>query len=649
MLTILGAHPLDTDNAGNIKARIGTIFPRTNVLVTLPGIHATQRMAYVDYLNEKRQKSGLSKLDEDEQIAEWRDSVDLIMEKDRIYIRPDPEDMVIAFEADELLQEFVSKQKIKFLNARNQSVRGAIKRRGEYWRISPVPQSPDEMKAMIAASRIAIGGKEIYYYNKSTGTRFLTYQEFSRLGDLPEPELKAHLREIREHSAHENRLGNPEIDFFMAEGLFTSADLAPHDFMPLSSKELDTVYTLLKDKLWRAVRPEYREDNMDNLEWRKCMFAALIAQAEEVVTEESLLGLSTEFFMQIEWLPGGRFEEGELIFDSIFEEYSRTPGDPELAKLCDEKLRGFIFNFIREYGDLQYVNVGRVIGSLSLRQRMRGRRDVYFAEIKQLDVDREIVKIIRMQKWGVRERLDVGKSLLDAIIQSEEYTEYILDRRLGCRQLGMNLPTKITARKVTERYMGTKREHVGSLIWSPYFERDYLYGIATDKLPVHKLENEEYALRLGRLLGRAAAPNLIVGRADVDGPLIFDDGDEIVVEDAQGLPAEIVVADHTGAFVEYFKDLQVFAPEYAGPVNRRLKHLRNPQAFAQAYLSGFLERFTKIQQEYHKRRRAFDTLFKHLPWDQAGSFAYRWELVLRRLDRTDPREVVQIIKSRLQV
>ena len=45
-----------------------------------------------------------------------------------------------------------------------------------------------------------------------------------------------------------------------------------------------------------------------------------------------------------------------------------------------------------------------------------------------------------MQKWGIREHLDEGKRLLDAIIQSEEYTEYILDRRLGCRQLGMNLP-----------------------------------------------------------------------------------------------------------------------------------------------------------------------------------------------------------------
>ena len=30
-----------------------------------------------------------------------------------------------------------------------------------------------------------------------------------------------------------------------------------------------------------------------------------------------------------------------------------------------------------------------------------------------------------MQKWGVREHLDEGKGLLSAIIESEEYKEYI--------------------------------------------------------------------------------------------------------------------------------------------------------------------------------------------------------------------------------
>ena len=95
-----------------------------------------------------------------------------------------------------------------------------------------------------------------------------------------------------------------------------------------------------------------------------------------------------------------------------------------------------------------------------------------------------------MQKWGIREHLDDGKRLLDAIIQSEEYTEYILDRRLGCRQLGMNLPPRTTAKRISERYLGARRDMYNAMIWSPYFERDYIRGMATDKIPPQKLAAE---------------------------------------------------------------------------------------------------------------------------------------------------------------
>ena len=76
------------------------------------------------------------------------------MEDDTILIRPDPDNMPLAFEADELLQELVPKHRIKFLGVRNEKVRDAIKQRGEWWRISLLPKTPDEMKQMIAASRI---------------------------------------------------------------------------------------------------------------------------------------------------------------------------------------------------------------------------------------------------------------------------------------------------------------------------------------------------------------------------------------------------------------------------------------------------------------------------------------------------------------
>ena len=405
-------------------------------------------------------------------------------------------------------------------------------------------------------------------------------------------------------------------------------------------------YEALRQKFCDAVPAEFRHDDLNHLEWRNAMYAALIGEDEKAISEESLLGLSSEFFMQIEWLPGGRIEEGELIFDPAFELAEET-GDPALRRLCDEKCREFIFNFVREFGDLEYVNIGRVVGSLSHRINTPGRRDVYIAQVKQHGIKDEIVKIIRMQKWGIREHLDEGKRLLDAIIQSEEYTEYILDRRLGCRQLGMNLPPQTTAKRIGERYSGSRRDLQDKLIWSPYFERDYIRGMATDKIPPEKLADPAFADRLARLLGQSAAPNMIVGRCDLQGRVVFDDGDEVVIVNEAGLPVEIVVADQMGTYVDYHTDLEHFAAEYAGPVNRRLALLSDPEEFVALYVDGFVTRFSKIQLEYRKRKRAFDTLFKHRPRDEAGSFAYRWECVLDRLRRAEPQSLGNLIRSHI--
>ena len=147
------------------------------------------------------------------------------MEADAILIRPDPDNMELAFRADELLQQLVPKHRVRFLLVRNQQVRAAIKQRGEYWRISPLPKTPDEMKRMIADSKIAIHGRELYYYSKTTGTRFLTYQSFAQLGALEETALRQHLAEIREFSAGVNRHGRPEVAFFMAGKAFLEGRL----------------------------------------------------------------------------------------------------------------------------------------------------------------------------------------------------------------------------------------------------------------------------------------------------------------------------------------------------------------------------------------------------------------------------------------
>ncbi len=648
-LKILGDPLFARDANGKLKSQIGTIFPKSKCLVTERTIHAVQRQIYVDHLNQQRQEQGQPPLTREEESKEWDGAVDLIFEDDLVLIRPNPSNMPLAFEADDLLQQECAKHKIKFLYALDKQVRNSVKRRGECWRIAALPTSVNEMKDMISASKLAITGEEIYYYNKTTGTRWLTSERFAALDRLDDDQLRLHLGEISEHSARRNARGYSELDFFQADNSFAASNFARYDFQQLDSPGLRAAHAELRQMFQDAVPHEFRHDDKEDVQWRNRMFGALIVQRDEVVSEETLLGLSSEFFMQIQWLPGGRIEDGELIFDATFDLLDERSGDEDLMDICDERARGFIFNFVREHANLEYVNIGRVVNSLSRRRDTGRRRGVYIAEVKRIDEPAEIVSIIRMQKWGVREHLDDRKPLRDAMIDSDEYTEYVLDRRLGCRQLTMNLPCHVVARKVWEHYCSDTTGPKGINIGSPYIERDYIRGVATDKIAKHHLTNEKYAIRLARLLGEAAAVNIIVGRCDQHGKVLFDDGDEVILENGTNLPDELIVADPTGTFHNFDVELTATAPSYAEPVNRRRQLVPNPIEFAQVYLDAFRSRFCRIQNDYRRRRRAFDSLFKYRKWDPNGSFAYRWEQILARLDQTNANALTEVIRDNLKL
>ncbi len=648
-LRIIGSQPLERDEQGLLKSRIATLFLRGPALVTLPGIHAFQRMWYIESLNADRALAGQPPLTEDEQAEIHRDAVDLIMEARTILIRPDPDAMALAFQADELLQEIVSKARIRFLHVRNEAIRQALRARGECWRMSAMPRSPAELNAMINAARMSIGGATVYYYNKLAGTRWLTCGEFAALDALPAGRLRAQIREIQEYAARRNRIGHPEVAFFLGAPAFGAADVAGLDLVMLDDAALRAAYRELRDKFCLAVPAEFREDGVDNLAWRNRMAAILLTRGDETVDEELLHGLSREFYMQIEWLPGGRIEDGELMFDPVFDELDRNPGDRELQALCDTRTKGFIFNYIREFGDIEHVNIGRVSNMMTQHLDAPGRRNNYLAEVKRRGAEKPTVRIARMQKWGIHEHLEENKDLLAAILETEEYTDYVLDRRLGCRQLGMSLPSRLITQRITERYHGSRQDCLGRMLWMTYFERDYIDGIASDKIPLTRFRDARFALPLAALLGEAAAANLIVGRMDADENVLFDRGDEIVVLDRYDLPAEIVVSDQTGTFINFRAPLEQSAAAYAQPVNRRAAFTPDPRAFAEAYLGALRARLEKTQAEYRKRRRAFDSLFKHRRRDEQGSFSYRWEKVLERLDHADAAALAERIRGQMVV
>ena len=652
-LELIGPHPFARDDQGRQITRIGTLFPAYGALWTqLPGVHALQRLAFIERVNQGRATNALPPLSLEEEEKLSAESVDLVFEADYIQIRPDPARMDLACQADELLQELVPKRQVRFLSVADRRVRDAIKHRGECWRLSSIPRTREAKQRMVFGSKVGIHGLPIYFYNRLTGTRWLTCQEFENLGKLDNPSLASHLQEIADHSMLRNRLGRLEVDFFAADlRRFGARQFAGVVYEQLPPEQLRAKFEELRAHFRSAVHEGFRTDDCHNNAWCQRILATLFLEGNETQTEQVLSGLSPEFFLQVEWLPGGRFEEGEFLFDSIFDEAANHPEDAELQRLCDPRAKGIIFNLIREHGDLEYVNVGCVPESLSLdRPQKEGRRAVYLVEFLSRSEHAPIKRFLRLQKWGVWEHLDEGKDLLQSIKESDDYTDYWLDRRLGCRQLGMRMTRRVAMLRLSEIYNGSNPRFQGDMIRTIYFEREYLAGIASDKLPVQKYIHPGYALKLASLLGCAAASSLIVGRALESGKRpIFDDGDEVVRDGEDGLPAEIMVGDHSGAFGEYKLPLDTFAAHYARPVNTRDKIVPDPPAFATAYLDAFRNQFLHIQGDYRKRRRAFDTLFKHCKYDAGGSFAYRWECILRRLDQANPYALVEAIRQHIWV
>jgi hypothetical protein len=655
---ILGSPPLARQADGSLKNTIGTAFPDDGAVISGRGIHAMLKLDYQDQLQKERAQQGLPPLTNEEQRARLERAVDLIIREDSVFIRPEPERMGLAFATDELLQQIpVPKMRIRFLGVMEPAVRDAIKRRGELWRINPLPHTADEMRRMIASARCTLNSGTYYYYSMETGTRFLTCREFDRIGSLSPPQLGLALREIREHANRRNKSDHPEISFFKADARFDVASLESLNLEGIENEpeRLRALYEELKTRFNNSVADEFRNDDPNNDHWRIAMVQELLGYGTGKASEEILMGLGAEFHLRVQWLPGARLEQGELIYDTVFDE---AGSDPKAAAICDEKVRSIIFNLLRQHEHkLDYLNLARVPESLSKREEEKqeekkrektpptenkGRRDVYVAELQEAGSPYEHVYVIRMQKWDVREHLmeDREKNLLRAMLMSQEYTEYCLDRHLGCRQLGMALMPIAT---------GTVTEHWGSqMLRSTYFQRDYVFGLATDKLPPSRYAEPEFTPTLARLLGEAAAPNLIVGRCDSNGRVLFDDGDEVLIYDERGKLASLIVADSSGSFADYKRDLSETLPAYRKTVIGRKKVVASLPIFAELYVHHFVLRLEWLKDQYQQHQRAFRSLFRHRKYDEKGCFAYRWEKVLDRLEKVEPRRLGDQLRAAIK-
>ena len=643
---IIGDSIFAKDSAGNPLSRIGTMFFRTPGLVTQKGVHAMQRMVWLDYVNSRLAAEGRPPLTPEEEEEEIAQSVDLIFTEDAILIRPDPDRMDLALRADEALREFASKRQIRFLNTHSIKVRSALCERGENWRMARHPISEDDMTALIERSRVSIDCLPVYYYNRATGTRFLTAGGYSEAVKLSDVDYRRQIKEIVNGLNQRNRLGHPEIDLFPSTTpIETKKALKALPLAELSDAELRRAVDKIATE-WRAsVPPELRDESTANYDWRNAMCQTITRQTNDTAADERELvsGIAAEFYRQIEWLPGARIDNGELIFDETYEEAARTQ-DPELLALCDSRAKALMFSLTRVFGAVDFINIGRIARSLSRKPNPSGHRgSIYIVQYRDTGAHKAKMMIMRFQKWGVAEHLDEGKDLMRAMLEADEYSDYILDRRLMCCQLGMDLPRRIGFGHLTEKYHG-HNQYNGISVRTACFVRPYVRGTATDKIPPARYRNPAFALKFARLLGAAAAVDLIVGRRSaVTNEILFDHSYEIMLCGEDGLPSSIRVTDHAGSFVEYERELVDCVADYAEPMKSRKAFVADYAAFATEYAGSLAAKVAEVQASYRARRRAFDGLFADRPFDTNGSGAYRWARALARLDRTDP----SALKARL--
>ena len=645
-MKIIGERIFAKDADGKLLSRIGTIFFRTPGLVTKKGVHAMQRMMWIESVNAERAAEGRPALTMSEEDAEMAESVDLIFTEDLVLIRPNPDRMDLAFRADEELQKMVSKRLIRFLNTSSAKVRAALRERGENWRMARQPISQDDMADLVSSSKVPMNERPIYYYNRLTGTRYITANGYNEIEHLPPEAFRRQIEEIVTGVSKRNRLGQPEVDLFPTS---TPIEIK-RAFREMKPSELDDASLKAAcakiAQEWRMALPaELREETTVNFEWRNEMCYLLTRGPNETAAEEQdlIAGISPEFYRQIEWLPGARIVNGEVVFDEIYDEATRTQ-DPELLALCDNRVKSFLFNTTRLFGKVVYINIGRIAQSLARHpDEQHHRGNVYIMQYLEETMPAPKVLMIRLQKWGVAEHLDEGKDLLQSIVEADEYSDYILDRRLMCRQLGMDLPWRLGYGHFTEKYRGTN-QYNGIAVRTAYFVRAYVTGIASDKVPLAKYRNPAFAHKFAEQMGAAAAVDMIVGRQNpTTGAILFDTSYEVVRLGDDGLPRKVKVTDHAGSFVNYEQPFEEYVAQYAQAALRRKTFVADFAAFAAAYVDGFRRKLAEVQASYRARRTAFDELFSDRPYDTNGSGAYRWSCALRRLDVCDPNRIAALL------
>lgn len=87
-ILLIGEDPLAVNENGELRQRIHTFFIDPKVYITTPGIHSMQRLVFIDYLNQERERSGQPKLKSCEERVIMDDSVAIVIQFDEETMEP---------------------------------------------------------------------------------------------------------------------------------------------------------------------------------------------------------------------------------------------------------------------------------------------------------------------------------------------------------------------------------------------------------------------------------------------------------------------------------------------------------------------------------------------------------------------------------
>lgn len=580
-LKLVGKKPLKLGDDNRPVNPAGCLFladgklVKENTLVTCSPDHLSGYHKFASLLNKERKGNDLPELTTDEQMHLAYAFVPLIFrgmgEDAEICIRPNT-GIEPALRAVTLLEEGMNVHpgKVKFISIsagdkfNEDMLLDGAESHGMLWRFYPDAATAEEEEKFIEHSIVRTKHGVVLYYSPGSGQRFLTcsrledvVSEFSetsdrellisRLDDITKLAENYNIRnrayDLSLYNVDEERFNYDRFKEMRKYAASKKTDTWVHDDTAVN-KKLSKMLSDHRD----ATRDGFQIDDLKDPFWREGMYRQLKDIPKE---EEYRLGLAREFYAHINWLPGARVHDGETILDG-------TP---------DKLTMGLIAEFQRKYDDLEYINIGRIFQSMSKREKTGEEtgegREVYIAVLKRESESNKMVHLMRKQRFDTKHYMEGGQTQFEAMASSERYSRYVMNRVGGIGALGIKRPEPDIIR------LYTTEQFKGATIPIEFHGRPYIPAIASDKMPLHYYGNVNFMKKFAGLMGKAAADNLVLSRANRDtGKIFFDDGDEMMTFDKpitaeDKLPVDVVLGDITGSFEGVGNPDTAYADVYA--------------------------------------------------------------------------------------